>query len=99
MVGTIDQARLRRAIPLTVRPLTYRGRFVGWRVSGGSKPHLVEPGPHGDVGKCDCVDWRYGQEQGRECKHRLAVRLLEGERAAWQAALDLVTNPNPGGNE
>jgi helicase len=64
--SAIDPYRLRRALELKVR--SQGGLF---HVSGGLEPHRVTSGRHGLA--CDCLDF----EQGKVCKHILAVRLRE----------------------
>ena len=63
---TLDPARLRRALPLSVEELD-GSAFV---VTGGSQPHTVR---HTLTGwRCDCADARFHRGA---CKHRMAVYL------------------------
>ena len=63
----IEPGRLHRAGLLDVSPLGY-----GFQVSGGAEDHMVT------ADQCDCLDFqKHGA--GWWCKHRLAVRLRQGD--------------------
>ena len=65
--ATLDPARVRRAISLTVTEL---GDGV-FSVVGGAEPHVVER--DGGVWSCDCPDSRFNG--GQPCKHRFAAHI------------------------
>jgi hypothetical protein len=79
-----------RALDLKVQALTHDGVTIGWRVSGGRQDHLVRRGPKGGVGGCDCMDFIVGRHESRDCKHRLAVRLVERQKLVVERARQLL---------
>ena len=62
---TLDPARVARALTLDVETID-----DGYRVTGGSEPHVVRLS--GQRWLCDCADALYN---AGVCKHRLAVHL------------------------
>lgn len=80
----IEPGRLRRALSLTVK----REGKRHW-VSGGAEEHQVQSG------RCDCADYlNHGSDWW--CKHRLAVRLSQGDQVltALSQRLADVRQPN-----
>ena len=66
----VDLYRLRRA-----RELAVEGDGTTFYVRGGAEPHVVQLAETGLC--CDCPD----AAAGRTCKHVLAIRLFQGDRA------------------
>lgn len=71
--GTIDPYRLRRALELKVEKSEVRSQKSEWIVTGGLEPHRVWELE--GLLACDCLD----HAKGHECKHRLVVRLWNGD--------------------
>lgn len=72
----VDPYRLGRAIELRVA----RRVGDGWRVWGGTEPHLVNADE--EAMACDCVD----AAKGHRCKHVLAVQLDQKDPALLELA-------------
>lgn len=82
MPAPIDLTRLARAVHLEPSRIG-NGE---WLVRGGSRSHVV----NADATECDCPDSTYHQD---ECKHRLCVRLHQGDASVVRALRALVVNP------
>jgi predicted nucleic acid-binding Zn finger protein len=73
----VDPYRLRRALDLKTKG-DGKNR---WTVTGGSEPRLVQL--EGEAFSCSCPD----HAKGRECKHRIAVRLHRNDPEICRVAV------------